>query len=47
MFSGKKKDVTVWQWFAYDEASAKSTCSAVTKKGMSRGVKLAGKTQLT
>jgi hypothetical protein len=43
MFSGRKKDATVWQWFAYDEVSAKSTCSAVTKDGNSCRVKLAGK----
>jgi hypothetical protein len=42
MFSGRKKDMTVWQWFAYDGASVKSTCSAVTKDGKSYGVKLAG-----
>jgi hypothetical protein len=43
MFSGRKKDATVWQWFVYDEDSAKSTCCAVTKDGNSCGVKLAGK----
>jgi hypothetical protein len=30
----------------YDGASAKSTCSAVTKDGKSCGVKLAGKNEL-
>ena len=32
MFAGRKKESTVWQWFAHDEVQAKSTCLALTKE---------------
>ena len=43
MFSGQKKECTVWQWFTYDEVHAKSICSASTADDKACGEKIAGK----
>ena len=40
--SRRKRESTVWQWFTYDDVSARSICSALTKDGKPCGVKLAG-----
>jgi hypothetical protein len=37
MFSGRKKDSSVWQWFRYDECDDKSVCLATTKDGKDCG----------
>jgi hypothetical protein len=45
MFSGRKKESSVWRYFSYDDASDRSrpTCQVKTKDDKECGVKLAGK----
>ena len=40
MFSGRKKECSVWQWFTYDEVHAKSICSALTTDDKACGQKI-------
>jgi len=44
MFSGRKKDSSVWRYFSYDDESDRSTCQVKTiKDDKECGVELAGK----
>jgi hypothetical protein len=43
MFSGRKKESSVWRYFSYDDASDRSSCQVKMKDDKECGVKLAGK----